>query len=123
MAVNNRSPGRRTASRGADEGNLARFERLSVHRDFAFHGSPIEAASTAAERNENSCHHNPGQHAISLAASQKSAGASPPLGEPSACHVARLILLVMKRPEPSARTTCTPLGWTLRAETMFLRLL
>src|SRR5262245_27210263 len=54
---------------------------------------------------------------------QKSPITSPPLGDPSACHVASVITFDTNRPEPSASSTCTPPGCRLREDTMFLRLL
>src|SRR5262249_15131200 len=48
---------------------------------------------------------------------------SPPAGEPSACQVARAILLVTKRTLPSHMQTLTPPGCMLRGVTMMLRLL
>src|SRR5262245_3748118 len=54
---------------------------------------------------------------------QKSPITSPPLGDPSACHVASVITFDTNRPEPSASSTCTPPGCRLRADTIFRRLL
>src|SRR5262249_53325200 len=56
-------------------------------------------------------------------APQKWPTTPPPAGEPSACQVCRVMLLVTKTTRPSPNRTWTPLGCRLRAETMLRRLL
>src|SRR5262249_39279452 len=54
-------------------------------------------------------------------APQKLPSTSPPAGDPSACQVCRLMLLVTKSTRPSPKRTWTPLGCRLRAEMMLRR--